>query len=249
MQDNPPHPPRSNTSAPAPAFGRIMTRLLLLGIAVCFVIFGEVQWTQGAGMLQSLGPWFLLVGGLVFVGEIAFRTWQSWPRHQYIASSQNVSDALGNRGEWAAPRENILLVSAGADAPAPTPPTPELSSRSALSASQSKQRHQMGLRLLLFLLGVLVGVIPLSFGVWAQQQYFDIVRAYATLSDPYDASTSAKLYGLMQMFTEAALPALYGVLPASMLLVFRPLRFFALGVLLGVLLSLGGLFILSYNFE
>ena len=234
MQDDPPHPPRSSTSASAPAYSRIMTRLLLIGIAVFFVIFGEVQWAQGAGMLQSLGPWFLFVGGLVFLGEIAFRAWQSWPRHLYLASGLSTSE---------------VLASAGADAPAPATPTAEPPSRSALSAFQRKRRHQMGLRLLLFLCGLLLGVIPLSIGVWAQQQYFEIVRSHATLSGPYDASTSTELDSLMKTFFGASLPALYGVVPAGMFLVFRPLRFFALGVLLGVLISLGVLFVLSYNFE
>ena len=53
----------------------------------------------------------------------------------------------------------------------------------------------------------------------------------------------------METFYGAVFPALYGVLPASMLLVFGPMRFFALGLLLGVLISLAVLFILNYNFE
>ena len=103
----------------------------------------------------------------------------------------------------------------------------------------------MGLRFLLFLVGLLLGVIPLSIGMWAQQQYFALVHAAGF----YDASLSAELDALMKTFTGALLPALYGVVPAGMLLVFKPLRAFALGLLLGVLISLGGLAILSYNFE
>src|ERR1051326_5172568 len=179
MQDDPPTSPRRSTAASASAPGRIMTRLLLFGIALFCVIFGEVQWAQGAGILQSLGPWFLLIGCLVFLGEIAFRAWKyrSWPL--YRASSEVVSKALGKQSKWTSLRENTLLTSAAANAPAPPTPTPELPSRSDLSAAQRKQRYQMGLHLLLFIFGLLLGLLPLFMGARAQQQYFEIVRYQA----------------------------------------------------------------------
>lgn len=225
--------------------------LLLVSIAVCFVIVGEAQWTQGTGMPQRLGPWFLLVGCLVFLGELVSRTGQSWGRYIPLGRGQRSAEAFGQPSERAPRGEPIQLASAPASVSAPTAPLLEQPSQRLGSAPQRQHRSLVSRPLLVVLFGLLLGVMPLFIGGWVQLQYFAIVRAYAArpFTGPYDANTSATLDGLMQTFFEAELVAYYGVLPVSMLLVFRPVRFFTLGLLLGVLIALGSLFVLNLNFE